>query len=193
MLSYSTEARRCFDPVAAKHGLSCASADESEVLYEDAHAFLSVSFDNGGSYELRVRCGLRASPIESPSLSEIMTLENSPDAFQIDGMMSSTAPALATCLRRLGDLAMRYAPIAFGASDAWFQQLAELRRKENWNYAVNSDLIVAKKKAGAAWERKDFAGVVAAFGPVRFYLSLSERKKLEYAIRKCTTSNGLQT
>lgn len=191
MLSYSTDARRCFDPVAARHGLSCTSADECEVLYEDARAFLSVSFDNGRSYELRVRCGLKASPIEPASLSEILTLENSPEAVKIDGMMSSTARALATCLSHLGDLTMRYAPIAFSASDAWFEQLAELRRKENRKHAVKSDLVAAKRKAGAAWERKDFAGVVAAFGPVRFYLSPSERKKLEYAARKCTTSNGL--
>lgn len=193
MLSYSTEARRCFDPVAARHGLSCISADECEVLYEDAQAFLSVRFDNGRSYELSVRCGLKASPIEPATLSEIIALENGPEAAKIDGMMSSTAPTLATCLRQLGDLALRYAPIAFSASDAWFEQLAELRRKASRNYAVKSDLTAAKRTADAAWKRKDFAGVVAALGPVRFYLSLSDRKKLEYAIGRCTTSKALET
>lgn len=187
MLPYSTEARRFFDPVAAGCGLSCTSADEYEILYEDAQTFLSVCFDNGGTHELAVRCGLQTSPIQPASIFEIMRLaQDSPEAVKIDGMMAATASALSSCLRQLADITARYAPIAFSASDMWFEQLAKLRRKENRDCAVHSDLIAARSKADAAWKRKDFGGVVAALGPMRFYLSPGERKKLEYAARKCT-------
>lgn len=193
LLSFSTEAKRYFDPIAATHGLSCTSASESEVLYEDARVFLSLSFDNGRSYELSVRCGPKASPIEPARLSEIMRLENSPEDVKIDGLISSTATALHTCLVRLSDLTMRYAPIAFNASDAWYERLAELRREESRKYAVRSDLISSRKEADAAWKQKDFAGVVAALAPVRFYLSTSERKRLDYATGKCTLSRVSET
>lgn len=186
LISYSTEARRYFDPVAARHDLSCTCVDEYQVLYESAHAFLSVGFDNGRSYELSVRCGLKSSPIGAVSLSEIMTVEQSSDAASIDGLMASTTTALASCLSDLARLTTRYAPIAFSASEEWFKQLSKLRREEGRHYAVKRDLTTARREADAAWKRKDFPNVVAVLGPVRFYLSASERKKLEYAIGKCT-------
>ena len=115
-----------------------------------------------------------------------MVVEEGSDAAKIDGLMASTANALASCLSHIANLTIRYAPTAFRASDEWFEQLSKLRQEEGRHYAVKRDLTTAKREADAAWKRKDFANVVAVLGPVRFYLSASERKKLEYAIGKCT-------
>ncbi|WP_338720871.1 hypothetical protein [Devosia sp. XK-2] len=115
-----------------------------------------------------------------------MTVEEGSDAAKIDGLMASTTNALASCLGHLADLTTRYAPIAFSASEEWFEELSKLRREEGRHYAVKRDLTTARREADAAWKRNDFANVVAVLGPVRFYLSASERKKLEYAIGKCT-------
>lgn len=186
MIPFLTEAKRHFDRVATKYGLSCALADERRVRYEGSDVFLSVNFDNGRSYELGVEIGQKIpNKTERPfSLAEILRLRNIPTAVTIDGLSAFDATKLASDLSLLADLALRHADDFLGGSDLSFAQVAKLREKESIAYAIQRDLRSARARAEVAWGAKNYAAVVAALEPVKSHLLPSEVKRLEYSQSK---------
>jgi hypothetical protein len=186
LISFSAEARRHFDPVAAKFNLSCVVADEQRVRYESSEVFLSVHFDNGRSYELGVEIGQKIpGSVERPfSLAEILRLRNGRDVAVIDGLSASNPTKLADGLQLLAELSLRYGDDFLNNSAFSFAQVARLREKESIAYAIQRDLRSARARAEVAWRDKNYAGVIAALEPVKDHLSPADVKCLEYLNKK---------
>lgn len=186
MIPFSAEARRLFDGVAVKYGLSCVGADERRVRYENGDVFLIVNFDNGRSYELGVEIGQKIpNKVERPfSLAEILRLRNAPSATTIDALSTPDAINLSDGLQLLADLTLGYADDFLKGGGLSFAQVAKLREKESIAYAIQRDLRSARARAEKAWEERNYAGVVKALEPVKSHLSPSEAKRLEYSLAK---------
>jgi hypothetical protein len=179
------EARRSFDDVAQKFGMSGVSSNDREVRYENDGAFMIINFDNGRSYELGVEIGRRrlAQPERPFSLAEILRLRSAAEAAAIDGMMVSDAARLPDALARLARLTSQYAADFLMGSDFSFAQVAKLRQRESDAYALERDLRSARARSEAAWGKRDYQGVVQSLEPMEQHLSPAEKKRLDYSRR----------
>ncbi|MDR0786516.1 MAG: hypothetical protein LBG44_01380 [Gemmatimonadota bacterium] len=189
LIPFANEARRHFDCVAMKYGLSCVVADEQRVRYENGEVFLGVNFDNGRSYEIGVEIGQKIpNKVERPfSLAEILRLRTVPAGADIDGLSVSNTTKLADDLQLLSDLTSSHADDFLRGNDLSFAQVAKLREKESIAYEIQRDLRSARAQAEKAWEARNYAGVVAALEPVKSHLSPSEAKRLEYSLTKASS------
>jgi hypothetical protein len=183
LIPFSIEAKRNFDRVASSHGLSFVSADERRVRYEGNDVFLNVNFDNGRSFELCIEIGLRiqGGTVPPSSLAEILRLRNVSSGANVDGLMVSNTTKLTGCLCLLADLTLRHADDFLSGSALSFAQVAKLREKEIITHAIHRELSYARARAEQAWRIKNYAAVVAALEPVKFHLSPSEVKRLDYS------------
>jgi hypothetical protein len=75
-------------------------------------------------------------------------------------------------------------PLLEGDENAW-KRIAEQRRKESQNYALERDLRMARAEVEVAWRKKDYAVVVKALKPLRAALTATEVGKLELAEKQC--------
>lgn len=183
-MSFASEVRCHFDPVAERFGLSCVASSEQRVRYENEAVFLTVHFDNGRSYELGVEVGRKTSTqSERPfSLVEVLRLrEAAADAASIDGIIVSDAARLPDAIKRLAALTSEYTSDFLRCNDFSFAQVGRLREKEGDAYALERDLRVAKAKSEIAWSSRNFKALIAALEPLEPHLSSAEKMRLEYS------------
>jgi hypothetical protein len=62
-----------------------------------------------------------------------------------------------------------------------FTELQRHRRREIEIYALERELRRARPVAQAAWDAREYAGVVKAFGPLRDALTPAEAERLKFA------------
>lgn len=190
-MPFMEEGKSQFDAVAQQFGLSCVSANERSLRYESDAVFLSVNFDNGRSYELGVEIGQKnAGQPERPfSLAEILRLSELADTASIDGMMVHAANQLHDGLARLATLTTQYAADFLKGDTRSFMRLAQLREQESMAFALQRDLRTAISRAESAWAVKDYKALVAALEPMEPYLSVAERKRLNYSRKQLDPSH----
>lgn len=182
---FALEARRGFDDLARQFGMSCAVCNDREVRYENDRSFLIINCDNGRSYELGVEIGRKnLAQQERPfSLAEVLRLKGVVEAADIDGMMVSQAARLPSALARLARLTSQHAADFLMGSDFSFAQVAKLRQRESDAYALEGALRSARARSEAAWEKRDYQGVLQSLEPLAQYLSPAEKKRLDYSRR----------
>ena len=192
LIPFSDEAKRQFERVAEKYRFECVAADERRVRYESTDVFLDVRFDNGRSYDLGIEIGqIIPNKIERPfSLAEILRLKNVSEGRSIDGFSASSVTKLRDGLKTLADLTLNYADDFLRGRVSSFVQVPDLREKESLDYAIQRDLRTARAKAVKAWNTKDYAGVIAAYEPVKSHLEPSEVKRLQYSQSKIFPVSG---
>lgn len=184
-VSFALEARRGFDNLAHQFGMSCVASNDREVRYESDCAILILNFDNGRSFELGIEIGRKklAQLEQTFSLAEVLRLRGVMQAAAIDGMMVSQADRLPDALACLARLISQHASDFLMGRDFSFAQAAKLRKKERDAYALEGALRSARARSEAAWEKRDYQGVVQALEPLEQHLSLAEKKRLDYSRR----------
>ena len=102
-----------------------------------------------------------------------------PSGYQVKTPQAVTGliQQLASLLQRYGDDLLR------GESNAW-DSLDAQRRTECLDYAQVLDLKHAFFDANAAWDKRDFVGVVKALSQWQEHLDGTDLKRFEYAKRK---------
>lgn len=186
ILPFSAEARRQFDPVVQQFGLVCVVSTEWGLVYENDKVFLKVNFDNGRSYELGVEIGRRHVKDLGPpfSLAEILRLRSVQDAAFVSGLMISDESRLSEMLSRLARLTLEHACDFLKGKEFSFAQVEKLRNKESAAFELATQLRRARAAIDIAWPARDYKVIVRVLAPLEQHLSVSEKKRLDYARKR---------
>ena len=186
MISFVNVAKQEFDKLANHYGMIEHSKNDQHIRYENSSVFLTVSYDNGRSFEIGVEIGQKlAGMAPRPfSLAEILRLVGADEDTQVDALSASSAEKLKTALNYVEGLTARYADEFLRNNNSAYLALANLRERESIAYAIERDLRSARARAMIAWKKNNYADFVDAFQPMEAYLSPSETKHLLYAQKK---------
>jgi hypothetical protein len=189
-LLFSSEARRQFDPIAKKFDLICVAVSEQFVRYENDKVILIVNFDSTRSYELEVEIGKKNTQYSGPafSLAEVLRLRGVQDAEFVSGLMISNEERLPDVLSRLAKLTINHASDFLMGIEFSFMQIEKMRTEESAEFELASQIRLAKSDADAAWSVKNYEAIVKVLKPLEQYLSLAEKKRLEYSQKQLTSS-----
>lgn len=197
-LGFAAAATAAFE-FLEERGFRRVRAEPTIVRYESGCAFVVV-YHGRSSYELSVELGLRSAsaararldeqdgffigrPVAEDSVSiwDVSRFAGSPDVDAHTFLQASTTELIRKLLVRLADLTKLHADPILRCDTQFFDALERWRRADSQKLMKDMELRDARARAGEAWKRRDFHGVIAAFEPVEPGLSPAEGQKLAYA------------
>lgn len=184
MLGFNEIVHQQFDGLASHYRMRCIASTETFVGFQNDAVFLQVLFDVGRSYEIGVEIGQipGAGVPERPfNIAEVLRLRNASDAAYVANLEASQSESREHAIIRLAGITKNWAAELLSGSVQAFVRLGRFRNAECADYAMKRDIGYARHNAEAAWEKKDYVGVVNAYRPVDAALTPAERRRLEYA------------
>lgn len=165
-------------------GFRCARSEVTFVRFESPWVSINV-YHGRRSFEIGLEIESALSPTDAYSASEILRLVDPKQAEHYRNYATHTAQGVAEGVRQLAELFQRC--IAAGNLDdnQLFSRLKVQREELGKKYALETQLVQARRKAEAAWHTKDYAAVVKALKPLRAALTATELGKLEFAEKQC--------
>ena len=174
--------------LSQSYGFRWVQVSDSQAVFEGPHVRLALLYDNRRSYELSARitpCAENGEPVgPSYDLAEFEGLfkhlargETFPVAAARPDALRHSITFLATYLRNHGD------PLLRGDS-ATYARLAKHRECAAQQYSQSVELSRMRRVVTRAWASRDYAAVVAHFGPHEAHLSPAEVAKLRYARKR---------
>jgi hypothetical protein len=170
----------------AEFGFKCVKQETTLVRYESSSVFVNI-YHGRSSYELGVEIGELRRNSDVPefgfTLGEIISLTDT----KIGSMYpyQITKPELISkYISQLAELVKKYAVSALIGDRVFFEQLSSSQLRKSEEYIKDMKLTEVRTKGEVAWREKNYKQVVELYGSVEGDLTLSERKKLEYARRK---------
>jgi hypothetical protein len=183
-LNLELHARQAFEFLISEYGYRCTEQAASRVRFESSVVHVDVVYDGNRSYEVDLyigRKGLESREQASYSIGEVLRLCHAPDAKDFVLFRATSEEQLVGYLEKLASALRAYGrDFLLGNVDS-FTELVRQRRRESEVYALERELRKARRKAQAAWDRGDYAGVVSSFGPVRHALTPADAEKLKAA------------
>lgn len=184
-LELQAQALRHFGFLITEKGYTCTESNPYRVRFESPTVFVELVFDGNRSYELGLLIGKAGSENPPFSIDEILRLRHAPEAGALSLVQVTTGEAMATWVAKLAEAFRAYGDDFIAGKERSFAELAEQRRKEVRDYAVERDLRMARTEAETAWHAKDYQAVVNALKPLRAALTATEVGKLEFAEKHC--------
>jgi len=184
-LGLSDQAQQHFGFLATEKHYRNTELTPYRVRFESPTTFVELVFDGNRSYELGLLVGKISSGNPPFSVDEILRLRRAPEAGTFSLVQVTTREGLATWVEKLAQVFRTYGSDFIAGNEQSFAELAEQRRKEVQDYALERDLRMARAEAEAAWRKKDYAAVVTALRPLRAALTAAEVGKLEFAEKQC--------
>lgn len=187
-LGLQAQAERHFGFLVSEKGYRCTESTPYRVRFESPTAFIELVFDGDRSYELGLlvgKTGVAGSGNHPFSIDEILRLRRAPEAERFSLVQVTSSEALASFVAQLAQMLRSHGTDFVTGNERSFSELAEQRRREVQNYALERDLRAARAEAEAAWRGKDYASVVKALKPLRAALTVTEVGKLEFAEKQC--------
>jgi hypothetical protein len=158
-------------------GFRCVSSEATFVRFESARASINV-YHGRQSFEIGLEI---ASPPDTFSFSEILRLVDRKQGAQYRNFVTHTAQGIAEGVGKLEELFQRCVAAGILDDKQLFTRLKAQREGLARNYALETQLVQARRNSVAAWREKDYAGVVKALKPLRAALTAAEIGKLEFA------------
>lgn len=185
-LTFKKCALKEFDFLVSKYGFKCVQSDYYYLRFESDIVFATVQYDPHKSFEMDFSIGRLDDlydGIERPFyLGEIIRFSDSkkkedyPILFQ-----ASTPERVVRLVPKMAGLTEKYTKYFFGGDKVCFKALSDFREKECDEYALKENLVRIRSAAKEAWNRKDYASVVALYEQVIDYITQLECKQLEYS------------
>ncbi len=164
-----------------KHGFCIRERGRSTVIYESPMIVASLFYDDQRSFEVSLGLRRKSDPQPLFAFDEILRSLDVPSTIWAFGSTARTLADAQRLIEKMAAIMASYAtPLLEGDNRAW-ERIAEQRRKESQNYALERDLRMARAEADVAWRKKDYASVVRALKPLRAALTATEIGKLEFA------------
>lgn len=187
-LGLQAQAERHFGFLLLGKGYRCTESTPYRVRFDSPGAFIELVFDGNRSYELGLlvgKAGGESSGTHPYSIDEILRLKRAPEAERFSLVQVTSTEALASFVAQLAEMLRSHGTDFITGNEKSFSELAEQRRREVQNYAIERDLRAARAEAESAWRVKDYAAVVTALRPLRGALAAAEVGKLEFAEKQC--------
>lgn len=161
-------------------GFHCVRSEEAFVRFESPKASLNV-FHGRYSFEIDLEVESAPSPTDVYSFSEILRLVDQEQAEQYRNYATHTVQGVAEGVGKLVELFRRCIAAGILNDKQLFAHLKLQREELARNYALETQLTQARRKAETAWHAKDYAAVIKALKPLRAALNATEVGKLEFA------------
>jgi hypothetical protein len=164
-------------------GFRCVKEGVTLVQYESSKLIINV-YHGRQSYEI----GLEIEDIQTStnySFSEILHLVDSKQSEQYRKYSTRLREGVAEGVRQLADLFRKCVDAGTLSDSQLFSRLQLQREKWGNEYALETQLLQARKKSEDAWHKRDYATVVKSLKPLRAALTATEVGKLEFAEKKC--------
>ena len=183
-LNLELHALQAFGFLISEYGYRCTEQAAHRVPFESPVVHVDVVYDGSRSHEVDLdvrRVGLEPREHASYSIGEILRLCAAPDAKEFDLFRASSEEQLVSYLEKIAQALKAYGKDFLLGDVDRFTELVRQRRRESEVYALERELRMARRKARAAWDAGDYAGVVSAFGLVRHALTPADADKLKLA------------
>jgi len=115
---------------------------------------------------------------------DILRLFSCPEAKTYRCYQADTAEGVACGVEILSDVFKKCLTANMFADVTLFSRLENQRNHLAKQYALKTELSQARQTVEYAWQKKDYACIVAVFKPLRSVLTASELLKLEYSEKK---------
>jgi hypothetical protein len=162
-------------------GFRCVRSEITLVRFESLDIAICVyheklSYEIGSTIESLVGT-------DTYSFSEILRLVHSERAEKYRDYATHTVEGVAKGVSELAELFQRYVDTRILNDTKFFPDLKQQRDEWARSYAVETQLVQARKKSDISWKEGDFGKVVQILIPLREHLNPSDSKKLEYALK----------
>ena len=176
-LGFRRAATEAFQFLVELFGFSVVRQESTLVRYESQAAFVNV-YHGRSSYEIGVEVGLLADPLKEEKfmLADILETCGMPGAAGVRS--ASTAEELSQYLPELADLAKRYGVRAFRGEREFYLELRQTQTRLAHEFLLAQRLRRAQVIAAEAFERGDYARVVAVLKPLARYLDEGDAGRL---------------
>lgn len=180
--------RAAFAFLVSSYRFRLVEERENYFRFENDRVVVVLVYDRLRSYEISVALGLKGDAQPLFDLPEVLRSRGVAAEQQPAGYQTASDEVVRRLIAQMSSVLTQHgAELLSGDSLAW-RKLNALRDAECLEFAQRHALGFARSKADAAWEKKDFPGVVAALSPLQALLSPTERKRLEYAGKKIRQS-----
>ncbi|MBI3867401.1 MAG: hypothetical protein HY299_02635 [Verrucomicrobia bacterium] len=163
-------------------GFRCVRSEATFVRFESPTAGVNV-YHGRQSFEIGLEIESASSPTDNYSLSEVLRLVDRKRGERYRNYATHTMQGVAEGVRKLAELFQHC--IGILNDKELFLHLRLQRKELAKDYALETQLEQARRKAEAAWRTKDYAAVVEALKPSRAALTETEVAKLEFAEKQC--------
>lgn len=181
--------RTAFAFLVADYRFRLLDEQEKYLRFESKSIVVVLAYDQQRSYEINLGLGLQGDPQPLFDLGEVLRSRGVESEKHPAGYQAQASEVVRNLVLKMADLLERYgAELLRGDAKAW-HELKALREMECSEYARQRDLGYARSNASAAWDRKDFFGVVRALSPWQAVLSPTDLKRLEYAKKQIRESS----
>jgi hypothetical protein len=181
-------ATREFGFLEREYGFKRVEAGPWYVRYETDSVFVGIAFDGTRSYEFGISLGRKEYPggsvKDSFDLGEIIRSKGLSGKNIRTGFQITKSESLEKFARMLSDTLKQYAREFLTGSSEAFDRVAEFVVREGEAYALETNLRHMRNKLDPAWKSKNYKKVVELLTPFKAELKNSERKKLDYALKK---------
>lgn len=169
-----------------RYGLELVESNSTLVKYESSRVFVRI-YHGRVSFELGVELGEVSDPLEKAvSIFDVVDAEGASDREGLSGhtvFQVSSKKDLEELMPKLSSLVQKYAgPLLRGDRHA-YERVREHQSRKAARETREVQLTAVRRKAEAAWQKRDYARLIELFRPWRQYLIGSEAKKLAYAER----------
>ena len=161
-------------------GFHCVRSEATFVRFESPKASINV-FHGRHSFEIDLEVESAQSPTDVYSFSEILRLVDREQGEQYRNYATHTPQGVAEGVGKLAELFQRCIAAGILNDKQLFSRLKLQRQELARNYALETQLVQARRKSESAWHKKDYAAVVEALKPLRAALTATEVGKLEFA------------
>jgi hypothetical protein len=158
-------------------GLHCVRSEATFVRFESPRASINV-YHGRRSFEIGLEI---ESPTDAYSFSEILRLVNQEQGEQYRNYATHTVQGVADGIGKLAKLFQGCIAAGILNDKQLFARLKIQREELARDYALETRLKQARRKAETAWHKKDYAAVVKALEPLRASLTATEVGKLGFA------------
>lgn len=163
-------------------GFRCTRSEASLVRYESSKLVISV-YHEKLSYEISSALeSVRGS--DAYSFSEILSLVNGGRMEQYRDYATHNVEGVAEGVRQLAVLFRKCVDAGMFDDSELFFRLKRQRTEWARNYALETQLEQARKKAESAWAERNFLNVIEILVPFQEHLNPSDLKRLEYAKKR---------
>jgi hypothetical protein len=162
-------------------GFRRARSEPTFVRFESPQASINV-YHGRRSFEIGLEI---ESPTDAYSFSEILRLVDREQGEKYRNYATHTTQGVVEGVGKLAERFQRCIAAGILNDKQLFSRLKLQRQELATNYALETQLQQARRKAEVAWRNKDYASVVEAFKPLRAALTATEVGKLEFAEKQC--------
>jgi len=160
-------------------GLRLVLSEADCVRFESSNLAVNIFYERQ-SYEISLAIENKVGG-DSYSLSELLRLVHHKRADNYRDYATHTKEGVVEGVKQLADLFRECVSTGIFSESELFSRLKQQREEIARNYALETQLVQARRKSEVAWRKKDYAVVVEVLKPFRAALTPAEVGKLEFA------------